>query len=142
VGEQWKGATDAVLVVDAVNPFRHEDAGRLLASFRERLAAMVAALAPARGERFLFKPRYSAFDHTPLELILGEEGVERVILIGGAVEGCVVQTAIDAREVGLKATIVVDACATVDEELERVALDYAVGVGGVHTESSPVGTAR
>jgi nicotinamidase-related amidase len=94
---------------------------------------VVAALAPAPGDRFVFKPRYSAFDHTPLQLILEHDRVELIYVAGAAVEGCVVQTAIDARELGFKATIVTGACATVDEELERIALAYATGVGGIRT---------
>jgi nicotinamidase-related amidase len=172
---------DALLVLDVVNTFDHDDGDALLASFRSRLPAMaealrrarddetlpvfyandafgdwrgdrpsfvrraidegrggevVAALAPLDEERFLFKPRYSAFDETPLALLLEEASVERVVLVGAATEACVVQTAIDARELGLKATIIATACATVDPELERVALDYAARVGGVQVVSS------
>jgi nicotinamidase-related amidase len=60
--------------------------------------------------------------------------VDRVILVGAATEGCVVQTAIDARERGLKVSIVVNACATTDHELELTALRYASLVGGAHLE--------
>jgi nicotinamidase-related amidase len=171
---------DALLVVDVVNRFDHDDGEALLASFRSRLPAIaeslqiardegvpaiyvndsfgdwrgdrpsfvrdaiddgsggdvVTALAPRAEDRFLFKPRYSAFDHTPLALILEEDRLDRVILVGAATEGCVVQTAIDARELGLKATIVDRACATADRELERVALDYARRVGGVYVVAS------
>jgi nicotinamidase-related amidase len=171
---------DALLVIDVVNSFRHEDGGTLLASFRSRLAGMtetlaaaraadwpviyvndaqgdwrgdaprfvrqaidagkggdvVEALAPCLEERFVFKPRYSAFDHTPVELILEADRVERVLLAGAATEGCVVQSAIDARELGLKATIIGPACATADEELERIALAYAAEVGGIRIAAS------
>ena len=168
---------DALLVVDVIDDFEHEDADSLLASFRERGATMANALAAAReagipviyvnddrdrwdsdapgladeaanapvgevirpllpspGDRVLLKHRYSAFDHTALELLLEAESVERVVVIGAATEGCVVQTALDAREHGLKATILADACATVDAELERVALRYAQDVGGIFVE--------
>jgi nicotinamidase-related amidase len=172
--------SDALLVIDVINDFGHEDGDRLLASFRERLPAMVAtleaarrsdipvvyandaaglwdgdapglvrrtidggaggdvvaALAPAPGDRFVFKPRYSAFDQTPLALLLRDGGIERVFLAGAAVEGCVVQTSIDARELGFKATILTGACATVNEELEEIALAYAARVGGVRTAAS------
>jgi nicotinamidase-related amidase len=171
---------DALLVVDVVNSFRHEDGGSLLASFRSRLGGMTAALAAARaadlpviyvndaqdnwrgdaprfirqaidageggdvvealaprvGEPFVFKPRYSAFDHTPVELILDADRVERILLAGAATEGCVVQSAIDARELGLKATILGSACATANEELERIALAYAAKVGGIRIATS------
>jgi nicotinamidase-related amidase len=91
-------------------------------------------LLPQPGDSVLLKHRYSAFDHTALELLLDSLRVERVLIIGTATEGCVVQTAIDAREQGLKATILADACATTDPALEETALRYAEDVGGIRVE--------
>jgi nicotinamidase-related amidase len=168
---------DALLVVDAISDFEHEDGGALLASFRERLPAMrdalarardadrpviyvndhhgrwdgdarglleealgghgadvVADLAPRPGDPFLLKPRYSAFDHTALELLLRELEVERVLLLGGATEACIVQSGIDARELGFKVTILAGACATIDPELEQISLRYAESVAGMFVE--------
>lgn len=165
---------DALLVVDVLSDFEHEDGPSLLASFRERGAHMVEAIETARdagapviyvnderdrwdsdapalareaangrgadavrpllprpGDRVLLKHRYSAFDHTALELLLESLRIQRVLIVGAATEGCVVQTAIDAREHGLKATILADACATTDAQLEETALRYAEDVGGV-----------
>lgn len=92
---------------------------------------VIRPLLPQPGDRVLLKHRYSAFDHTALELLLASVGVERVVVVGAATEGCVVQTALDAREHGLKATILADACATTDARLERTALRYAEDVGGI-----------
>jgi len=169
---------DALLVIDVVNTFDHEDGEALLRSFRERLPGfetafsraraagvpvvyvndnagrwdsdapalvraavedgrggdVVAAVAPQDGDRFVVKPRYSAFDHTPLVIILRELDVERLLLVGAATEACVVQTAIDARELGFKVTILADACATVDEEVERLAFEYAERVVGARVD--------
>ena len=165
---------DALLVVDVLADFDHDDSESLLASFRERGAAMASAIASAReagvpviyvnddrdrwdsdapalareamdgpggdvirplaprdGDRVLLKHRYSAFDHTALELLLEAESIRRILLVGASTEGCVVQTALDARELGLKATILVDACATTSRQLEKVALRYAEDVGGI-----------
>ena len=166
---------DVLLIVDVFNDFDHEDGDDLLASFRERVPAMVEAIAAARvaeipivyvndqlerwdadapglvrsalaarpggeviaplapepGDRFVLKPRYSAFDHTALALLLQELEIERILLIGSATEGCVVQTGIDAREAGFKVTIVADACATSDPALSEIALRYAEEVGGM-----------
>jgi nicotinamidase-related amidase len=99
-------------------------------------ADVVSALAPAAQDRFLFKARYSAFDHTPLALLLAELECERILLCGAATEGCVLQTGIDARELGLKVTILARACATPDGELERLALAYAEQVGGIRIARS------
>jgi len=170
---------DALLVVDVLADFSHEDGPSLLASFRGRGASMAAAIDAARqagvpvvyvnddrdrwdsdapalvresvdaeggdvirellprsGDAVLLKHRYSAFDHTALELLLDNESVERVLIVGAATEGCVVQTALDAREHGLKATILADACATTDPDLEELALRYAEEVGGIRIRRS------
>jgi len=66
-----------------------------------------------------------------LELLLRELEIERMLLIGAAVEGCVVQTGIDARELGFKVSVLADACATNDPGLAEVALRYAAEVGGM-----------
>jgi nicotinamidase-related amidase len=165
---------DALLLIDVVNDFLHEDGEALLESYREahgtlraaidraretgvpviyandnfgtwdgdvrrllrhaleegRGGDLVASVAPRAGDRFVVKPRYSAFDHTPLVLILRELGIERVLVAGAATEACVVQTAIDARELGFKISILVEACSSVDEHNERLALEYAEAVVG------------
>ncbi len=171
---------DALLLVDLVNDFHHEDGDRLRDSFRARhdgmLAAiadarrreipiiyanddgggwdgdalklvkkavqdsrggaLIAAIAPQAGDRFIVKPRYSAFDHTPLVLILRQLEVERILLAGAVTEMCVVQTAIDARELGFKITVLPDACASVDERNEQLALEYLERVVGAFLERS------
>jgi nicotinamidase-related amidase len=99
-----------------------------------RAPELVEAIAPGDGDRFVVKPRYSAFDHTPLELVLRELDVQRVLLAGAATEMCVVQSAIDAKEEGFKVTILADACATNDERMERLALEYAERIVGAFVE--------
>jgi nicotinamidase-related amidase len=168
---------DALLLVDVLNDFEHEDGEKLLESFRSRHDGFVAALeraradgltvvyandtygdwrgngpalvqralegrggelveaiAPDEDDCFVVKPRYSAFDHTPLELILREREVERLLLGGMSTEGCVAQTAIDARELGFKITVLAKACATIDEGIEQVALEYLEQVVGAFLE--------
>jgi len=112
------------------------DRGRVLAEARRRCPEpeLIDAVAPQPGDPFLCKPRYSAFDHTPLELVLREREVERVLLGGMSTEGCVAQTAIDARELGFKITVLADACASPHERLEQVALTYLEEVVGAQVE--------
>jgi nicotinamidase-related amidase len=168
---------DALLVVDVLDAFDHDEAEPLLASFRARGATIARAIATARearvpviyvnddrdrwdsdapalareaaagpggdiirqllpqqGDHVLLKHRYSAFDHTALDLLLEAKSAERVVIVGATTEGCVVQTALDAREHGLKATILANACATTDAELEATAFRYAEDVGGIRVE--------
>ena len=111
------------------------DSSRLVRQALEgRGGELVAAIAPQDGDRFVVKPRYSAFDHTPLVLILRSLEVERLLLAGASTEGCVAQTAIDARELGFKVSLLADACATVDERIERIVHDYLEAVVGVAVE--------
>jgi nicotinamidase-related amidase len=92
---------------------------------------VIAPLVPEQGDRFVVKPRYSAFDHTPLALILEELGCERLFVAGASTEGCVTQSAIDARELGYRVSVVARACATTDPALEQTALRYLTDVVGV-----------
>ncbi len=96
---------------------------------------LIPDIAPKEGDRFIVKPRYSAFDHTPLELILRELETERILLVGMATEMCVTQTAILAREEDFKVTVLADACACIHEENERIALTYLERVAGVRVET-------
>jgi nicotinamidase-related amidase len=91
----------------------------------------VRLVAPLDDEPLLLKTRYSGFDHTGLALLLGELGAERLLLAGGSTEGCIVQTGIDARELGFKVTILTSACSTADAGREEVALRYAEEVAGI-----------
>jgi nicotinamidase-related amidase len=91
---------------------------------------VIEQIAPQQGDRAVLKARYSAFDHTPLVILLRELEIERIVIAGAATEMCVTQTAIDARELGFKVTVLSDACARIDEELERLSLIYAERVLG------------
>jgi nicotinamidase-related amidase len=66
----------------------------------------------------------------PLVLLLRVLEVEPLVIAGAATERCVVQSAIDAREVGFKVTVLADACATADDEMETLALTYAERIVG------------
>ena len=168
---------DALLLVDVINDFRHEDGEALLVSFRRRHEGLrkalarsrgvipvvyanddwgrwdgdapglvrdavenglggdlVAAIAPVEGDRIVLKPRYSAFDSTPLEILLRSLEVERLLLAGTATEMCVTQTAIAARELGYKVSVLTGACACVDERLEAIALEYLREIVGARLE--------
>ena len=91
---------------------------------------VIGDLAPRPGEPFLLKPRYSAFDHTAVELVVRDLRTERILLAGTALEMCVAQTAIDARELGLKVSVIVDACPPLDPQNADVALAYLERVAG------------
>jgi nicotinamidase-related amidase len=68
--------------------------------------------------------------------VLAEYETERLLLVGMTTEMCVAQTAIDARERGYKVTVLTDACAAVDAELEQTALRYLEEVTGTWLAAS------
>jgi nicotinamidase-related amidase len=165
---------DALVLVDVLANFGHEDGDAMFAAFREAHESLQGAIAAARengipvvyanddfgtwsGDRrrvleearrrcpepalidaiapepddgFMCKPRYSAFDHTPLDLFLREHEVRRLLLAGTATEMCVAQSAIDGRELGYQITVLPEACAAVDATNAEIALRYLEHVVG------------
>ena len=109
----------------------HSDVRRFLTEMGAVAGAPAAVLTPRHEDAFLFKDHYSAFDHTALDVLLTELDVERLIMAGMSLEGCVTQTAIDARERGLTITVVEPACARIDEHGARIASDYLRRIVGV-----------
>ena len=162
----------ALLLVDVIKDFEHEDGDRLLASFRDRHRGLtralyaarqqgdivafandgddawdlttilrraldgkggdlVRAVAPRGTEPVFLKAHYSAFEGTSLAAALDALQVTELALAGTATEMCVFQTATDALRHGLQVTVLADACASVDERHESIALGYLHEVRGV-----------
>jgi nicotinamidase/pyrazinamidase len=80
---------------------------------------------------------------TPLEGMLRERGIGRVVVVGLATDYCVNATVLDARRLGFEAAVVVDACAAVNLEAgdgtDALAAMAAAGAE-LATESGPVET--
>jgi nicotinamidase-related amidase len=179
-------AVRALLLVDVIKDFLHEDGEQLLVSYRARHPALlrtleeareagtpvfyandnagawdsdapaligaavqeglagdlVASVAPRPGESVVLKPAYSAFDSTPLERILRDLGVEELLVAGTATEMCVFQTVTDALRAGFEPAVQAGACATVNEEDERLALRYLERVLSVPVLTGSLATHR
>jgi nicotinamidase-related amidase len=98
----------------------------------------VEKILPRPDEPLILKPRYSAFDHTPLNLLLSQLGTRRILLAGAAIEMCVAQTAIAAREYGYQVSVITDACAEIDQDNARVARHYLKHVVGARLAPSQI----
>jgi len=61
-----------------------------------RGAAIIPELAPQPGDRLIRKWRPSVFFRTDLEVFLGAQGIDTLLLCGTSVSGCVRATATDA----------------------------------------------
>ncbi|CAM5308043.1 MULTISPECIES: cysteine hydrolase family protein [Streptomyces] len=157
----------ALIVIDMINTYEHEDAERLLPSVRETLPGMLRALERARADTsdveviyvndnfgrwrshhdeilrtaldgphadlveplrpddsslFVVKARHSIFYETPLEYLLGQHGIRRIVLCGQVTEQCVLYSALDAHIRHLDVTVPRDAVAHIHPDLADAAL--------------------
>jgi nicotinamidase-related amidase len=85
-------------------------------------ADLVEPIVPAGDVDFIVKARHSIFYQTPLEYLLRQEGIERLILTGQVTEQCVLYSALDAYIRHFGVTVPPDAVAHIHEDLAESAL--------------------
>jgi nicotinamidase-related amidase len=83
---------------------------------------LVKPIVPEDGTRFLTKVRHSAFYSTSLGYLLGQLGIERVILTGQVTEQCILYTALDAYVRHFTVVLPCDGVAHIDPELRDASL--------------------
>lgn len=88
-------------------------------------------LKPLPGDYSIVKPRWSAFFHTELDLILRRLGVRTVILTGTTTPNCVRTTAYDANSLEYNVVILEDCCSSQTEEIQRVNIEDMRRMGAV-----------
>jgi nicotinamidase-related amidase len=84
---------------------------------------LVPELAPEPGEAVLDKLTMSAFEGTPLDIVLRDCGVTAVALAGVALEIGIEPTVRHAADLGYVPVVVTDACGSGDAEAGRRSLD-------------------
>jgi nicotinamidase-related amidase len=72
---------------------------------------------------FIFMARHSIFFQTPLEYLLGQEEVDRVVLVGQVTEQCILYSALDAYIRHLQVSVPRDAVASIHPHLAEAALE-------------------
>ena len=159
-------ADTALVVVDMLNTYEHEDAEALTRSVREvlpnvrelveragdsddvevvyvndlygqwnagraellervlqgRYRDLVEPVAPAEDALFMVKARHSIFFETPLEYMLRQQGVEKLVLVGQVTEQCILYSALDAYLRGYEVVVPPDANAHIYADLAEAAL--------------------
>jgi nicotinamidase-related amidase len=83
---------------------------------------LVEPIAPDDDSLFVVKARHSIFYQTPLEYLLNQEGVDRVVLTGQVTEQCILYSALDAYIRHLEVRVPPDAVAHIYENLADAAL--------------------
>jgi nicotinamidase-related amidase len=160
------GGKTALVVVDMLNSYEHEDAERLTESVetivdpvsdlvarserqgveiiyvndnygdwnssQEELAAqamkgarpdLVEPLLPPDSADFVLKARHTIFYMTPLEYLLGQKDIDRLILTGQVTEQCILYSALDAYVRHFEVAVPRDGVAHIHENLATAALE-------------------
>jgi nicotinamidase-related amidase len=83
---------------------------------------LIEPIAPRAETLFVVKARHSIFYETPLEYLLRQEEVERLVLVGQVTEQCILYSALDGYIRHFDVTVPRDAVAHIHEDLAECAL--------------------
>jgi nicotinamidase-related amidase len=84
---------------------------------------LVEPIAPSDEALFVVKARHSIFFQTPLEYLLGQEEVDRLVLTGQVTEQCILYSALDAYIRHLEVCVPRDAVASIHPHLAEAACE-------------------
>ena len=114
--------------------YANDNFGRWRSDFKEVVARccspgcpgapLARLLSPRKHDHFVLKPKNSGFFQTPLELLLRQLKVHRLIIAGVAADNCVLFTANDAYLHGYELWIPADCIAAESATIERQAIGY------------------
>jgi nicotinamidase-related amidase len=88
-----------------------------------RYGHLVEPVAPPDDALFVVKARHSIFYQTPLEYLLRQEEVDRVVLVGQVTEQCILYSALDAYIRHFEVAVPRDAVAHIHRHLADAALE-------------------
>lgn len=88
-------------------------------------------LRPEDGDYVIVKPRWSAFFHTELDLILRRLHIRTVILAGTTTPNCIRTTCYDANSLEYNVVILEDCCSSQTEEIQRVNIEDMKRMGAI-----------
>jgi nicotinamidase-related amidase len=83
---------------------------------------LVEPILPKEGNSFVVKARHSTFYETPLEYLLDQMGVGRLVFCGQVTEQCILYSALDAYVRHFDVVIATDAVAAIYDDLGEAAL--------------------
>jgi nicotinamidase-related amidase len=83
---------------------------------------LVEPLLPPEGADFVIKARHTIFYMTPLEYLLGQKEIDRIVLTGQVTEQCILYSALDAYVRHLEVVVPPDCVAAIHDDLAEAAL--------------------
>lgn len=99
-------------------------------------APLATAVAPEHDDYLVLKPKHSGFHASPLDVLLRQLEVERVIVSGIAGDGCVLATAMDAHMLEYEVSVPSDCCASITRERNQRALQVLRDSMDIDTRAS------
>ncbi|HKP20564.1 MAG TPA: isochorismatase family cysteine hydrolase [Thermoleophilaceae bacterium] len=84
---------------------------------------LVEPILPPDGADFVLKARHTIFYMTPLEYLLGQRDIDRLILTGQVTEQCILYSALDAYVRHFDVAVPRDGVAHIHENLATAALE-------------------
>jgi nicotinamidase-related amidase len=121
--ERAAGADVPVIYVnDNFGSWRSNRDDLVASALRGQHPELVEPIRPAADSLFVVKVRHSVFFQTPLEYLLSQQGIDRLVLVGQVTEQCVLYSALDAHVRHLTVCVPPDAVAHIHEDLAEAAL--------------------
>ena len=90
---------------------------------------MPESFGPGEGDYLLFKPRFSAFFQTELDLMLRRLRRDTLLLAGTTTPNCIRTTAYDALSLEYNVAVLSDCTSSVSDEVQRANLEDMARVG-------------
>ncbi|MFD7661140.1 cysteine hydrolase family protein [Streptomyces sp. NPDC059788] len=118
----WDSDVEVIYVNDNFGRWRSHHDELLRTALDGPHADLVEPLRPDDSSMFVVKARHSIFFETPLEYLLGQHGIGRIVLCGQVTEQCVLYSALDAHIRHLNVTVPRDAVAHIHADLADAAL--------------------
>lgn len=121
IGRARDQGVDIIYVNDNFGRWRSHHDELLDAALRGPHADLVDPVRPDATSLFVVKARHSIFYQTPLEYLLTQQGLSRLVLCGQVTEQCVLYSALDAHIRHFQVTVAEDAVAHIHPDLAHAA---------------------
>jgi len=113
---------DVIYVNDNYNDWNSSEEELARRALEGRRGDLVEPILPPDEASFVIKARHSIFYGTPLEYLLNEREIDRLVLCGQVTEQCILYSALDAYVRRFEVSVVRDAVAHIDRSFADAAL--------------------
>jgi nicotinamidase-related amidase len=115
--------TEIIYVNDNYGDWKSSQEGLIEQAMQGARQDLVEPLLPPDSADFVIKARHTIFYMTPLEYLLGQKQIDRLILTGQVTEQCILYSALDAYVRHFQVVVPRDGVAHIHENLATAALE-------------------